>query len=65
MEKKKLGFINPKKEPLTIERLREMTGQNYTDQEAQEIVSNIKTLSSILVEHLLEESKRTIATHSK
>jgi hypothetical protein len=32
-----------------------MTGLNYSDEEAQEIVSNIKALSSILVEHMLEE----------
>ena len=55
MEKKNRRFINPEKELLTIEKLREMTGQNYSDEEVQEIVSNIKALSSILVEHLLEE----------
>ncbi len=55
MEKKKRELINPKKEPLTIEKLREMTGKNYTDEEAQEIVDNIKALSRILVDQLLEE----------
>ena len=59
MEKKKRGFINPKKEPLTIEKLREMTGQNYSDEEAQEIVANIKALSSILIEFMLEEEGKT------
>jgi hypothetical protein len=38
MANKKRGFINPKNEPLTIEKLREMTGENYNDEEAQEIV---------------------------
>ena len=58
MEKKKREFINPKKEPLTIEKLREMTGQNYSDEEAREIVANIKVLSSILMEQMLEEDKK-------
>jgi hypothetical protein len=34
-----------------------MTGQNYSDEEAQEIVTNIKALSSILVEQMLEEDR--------
>jgi hypothetical protein len=60
----KRGFINPKKESLTIEKLRELTGKNYTDDEAREIVSNIKALSSILVQQMLKKDAKAKATQT-
>lgn len=34
-----------------------MTGKNYSDKEAEEIVSFIKQLSAILVEQMIEEDR--------
>jgi hypothetical protein len=46
------GFsINPKKEPLTIEKFKELTGQlAMSDEEAQEYVWQIEALCAILME---------------
>ncbi|TAL60172.1 MAG: hypothetical protein EPN85_07825 [Bacteroidetes bacterium] len=43
--------INPRKEPLTIEKFKELTGQfEMSDQEAQEYVWQIEALCAILME---------------
>lgn len=53
-------FINPKKEPLTVERLRKFKGcENLTDAEAEEALLGIKTLSALLIELLKEENKNS------
>jgi len=50
------SFINPKKEPLTVERLRKFKGcEHLTDAEAEEALLGIKTLSALLIELLKEE----------
>jgi hypothetical protein len=49
-------FINPKKEPLTIEQLKKFKGcEHLTDAEAEEALLGIKTLSALLIEFLKEE----------
>jgi hypothetical protein len=49
-------FINPKKEPLTIERLRTFKGfENLPDADAEQALLAIKTLSGLLVEFIKEE----------
>lgn len=49
-------FINPKKEPLTAERLRKFKGcEQLTDAEAEQALLGIKTLSVLLIELLKEE----------
>lgn len=49
-------FINPKKEPLTIERLKKFKGcEHFTDAEAEEVLLGIKTISALLIEFLKEE----------
>jgi len=35
--KKKNGLINPKREPLTPEKLRELSGLNLSDEQAEEV----------------------------
>ncbi len=48
---KKAEGINPKKEPLTVEKLKELIGRpDMGDEKSQEIVFSIKALVSILVE---------------
>jgi hypothetical protein len=52
------AFINSKKEPLTVERLKNFKGmENLTDAEAEAIVLDIKILSGLLIEVLNEENK--------
>jgi hypothetical protein len=48
--------INPKKEPLTIQKLKELTNSpEMSDAEAQEIIFSIEALVSILVQFQYEE----------
>jgi hypothetical protein len=53
-------FINPKKEPLTIDRLRKFKGcEHLTDAEAEKALLGIKTLSALLIELLKEENNNS------
>lgn len=48
--------INPKKEPLTIQKLKELMGKKeMTDEQAQEILFAIEALANIIVQFQLEE----------
>lgn len=50
------AFINPKKEPLTADRLKKFRGyENMSDSEVEEAIIGIKTLSTLLIELLKEE----------
>jgi len=52
------AFINPKKEPLTAERLRKFKGlESLNDAEAEEVLLGIKTLSTLLIEFLKENQE--------
>lgn len=52
------AFINPKKEPLTIERLRKFKGMEHlSDLEIEEALVGIKTLSTLLIELLKENQE--------
>ena len=43
--------INPKKEPLTIEKFKELTGQfEMSDEEAQEYIWQIEAICAIMME---------------
>jgi hypothetical protein len=43
--------INPKKEPLTVEKLRTFSGcEHYNDEEAEQVVQTIQQYALILVE---------------
>lgn len=52
------AFINQKKEPLTVEKLKEFKGmEQLNDAEAEETILKIKTLSGLLIEFLNDENK--------
>ena len=52
-------FINPKKEPLTIEKFKELTGQfEMSDEEAQEYIWQIEALCAILMEAIENSSEK-------
>ncbi|MCA0429108.1 MAG: hypothetical protein LCH32_01245 [Bacteroidetes bacterium] len=56
--RKMKAFINPKKEPLTIERLKKFKGlECLSDAEAEETLLGIKTLSTLLIEFLKENQE--------
>lgn len=41
-------LINPEKRPLTTEKLRELSGLNLTDEEAEEAINSIRLLAKTL-----------------
>lgn len=52
------AFINPKKEPLTIERLKKFKGMEHlSNAELDEALVGIKTLSTLLIEFLKENQE--------
>ncbi len=46
--KKKAGLINPKRERLTPEKLRELSGLNLSDEQAEETIQSIDQFVRIL-----------------
>lgn len=55
--KKKIKSINPKHESLTVEKLRELTGITFSDDEAEEIVLSIKKFVRILYETIKRQEQ--------
>lgn len=59
IEPDKIGTLNPKKESLTIDKLKELTGWNdLTDEQAQEIIFSIKSLVSIIMGYQTERDQK-------
>ena len=54
-----------KSKGLTIEKLRELTGENYSDEEAEKTVDAVKQLAFILAEFVLEQEKKAKQESSK
>jgi len=55
----KIETLNPKKESLTIDKLKELTGWNeLTDEQAQEIIFSIKSLVSIIIGYQTERDQK-------
>ena len=46
--KKKDGLINPKRESLNPEKLRELSGLNLTDEQAEETIRSLEQFARIL-----------------
>lgn len=44
--KKKNGLLNPKREPLTTEKLRELSGLNLSDEQAEEVIWSLTECKS-------------------
>lgn len=47
-DKRKIKLLNPKYEPLTVEKLRELSGLDLSDEKAQEAVDSIRLFVRIL-----------------
>jgi len=57
--KKKFELINPKHEPLTIEKLRELTGWELSDEEAEEAILSIRKFARILFDVAKQQKQLT------
>jgi len=57
--KKKLELINPNHEPLTIEKLRALTGWELSDEQAEESVWSIRKLAKVLAEAVIWQKQQT------
>jgi len=44
---KKIKLINPKREPLTPEKLRELSGLNLSNEQAQEVIGSLTQFARI------------------
>lgn len=54
-----IEMLNPKKESLTIDKLKELTGWNdLTDEQSQEIIFSIKSLVSIIIGYQTERDQK-------
>ena len=73
METKTNGFtpeellkINPERKPLTVEKLRELSGmKDLTDEKAQEIIFSVNTFCAILLELAKEKEPTIISLNSE
>ena len=52
--------INPEGKPLTPEILRSLTGEDFNDEEAQEIIFALTTFCTILLEAAMQEEKQAV-----
>ena len=57
--KKKFELINPKHEPLTIEKLRELSGWEQSDEQAEEAVLSIRKFACVLAKIVIREKQLT------
>jgi len=53
--KKKFELINPKHEPLTIEKLGELSGWELSDEQAEEAVLSIRKFARIIFEVAIQQ----------
>jgi hypothetical protein len=55
--KKKNGLLNPKREPLTPEKLRELSGLNLSDEQAEEVIESLTRYAQILYDSIAQREK--------
>ncbi|HEY4064661.1 MAG TPA: hypothetical protein VGM30_22305 [Puia sp.] len=53
--KKKNGLLNPKREPLTPEKLRELSGLNLSDEQAEEIIESLTRFARIIYDSTVQQ----------
>ena len=52
---KKIKLINPKREPLTPEKLRELSGLNLSDEQAEEIIWSLTKYTRIIYDFAVQQ----------
>jgi hypothetical protein len=53
--KKKTELINPKCEPLTPDKLRELSGLNLSDEQAEEIIESLTRFARIIYDSTVQQ----------
>jgi hypothetical protein len=55
--KKKTELINPKRQPLTPEKLREISGLNLSDEQAEEVISSLTQYARIIYDFAVQQER--------
>jgi len=53
--KKKIKPVNPKREPLTIEKLRELSGLNLSDEQPEEVIESLTRYTQIILDFTVQQ----------
>ncbi len=56
---KKIKLINPKREPLTPEKLRKLSGLNLSDEQAEEVIWSLTQYAKILYDFTIQQEQST------
>jgi len=59
--KNKKGLVNPKREPLTPEKLRELSGLNLSDKQAEEVIGSLTQYARIFYDFTVQQEQSTNA----
>jgi hypothetical protein len=54
---KKIKLINPKQKPLTPEKLRELSGVNLSDKQAEEVIWSLTQYARIVYDFTLQQEQ--------
>ena len=54
---KKIKLINPKREPLTPEKLRELSGLNLSDEQAEEVIESLTRYTRIIHDLTVQQER--------
>jgi hypothetical protein len=52
---KKYKLLNPKREPLTSEKLRELSGLNLSDEQAEKVIESLNRYAGILYDITIQQ----------
>ena len=55
--KKNNGLLNPKREPLTPEKLRELSGLNLSDEQAKEVIWSLTKYVQIIHDFTIQQKR--------
>ena len=58
--KKKIGLINPKREPLTPEKLRDLSGLNLSDEQAEEVIWPLTRFARIIYDFTVQLGRKEL-----
>jgi len=57
--KKKNELIKPKREPLTPEKLKELSGLNLSDEQAEEVIESLTRYARIIFDFTVQQENST------
>jgi hypothetical protein len=56
---KKIKLINPKREPLTSEKLRELSGLDLSDEQAEEVICSLTRYARMIFDFIIRQEQAT------